>query len=116
MSRPHVSKPRLRPLIRLCGVLVLCALAGGLVVVFRRNSPTPPEDSPPPAPADPRPAFATPFRNTRPEVAYVRDAVCAECHPEQAQTYANHPMARSVAPLASVAARQRYDTSAHNPF
>src|SRR5207245_503019 len=60
--------------------------------------------------------FATPFRNTRPEVRYVGDDACAQCHPEEAETYRRHPMGRSLAPVSQAAALERYDADAHNPF
>src|SRR5690349_5103229 len=40
--------------------------------------------------------FASPFLNTHPGVAYVGSARCAECHAEQAASFAHHPMGRSV--------------------
>src|SRR5262245_1211428 len=49
-------------------------------------------DSPP---ADPRLAFATEFRNVRPEVHYVGDAACGQCHDAIARSYQQHPMGRS---------------------
>src|SRR5437762_1561401 len=51
-------------------------------------------------PDDPRLTFQTPYRNVRPEVKYVGDTACAGCHPSQAKTYRQHPMGRSLAPLA----------------
>src|SRR5262249_50655802 len=42
--------------------------------------------------------------------------VCAECHVEHATSYAQHPMGRSFAPLAEVAAEERYDAAANNAF
>ncbi len=67
-------------------------------------------------PDDPRLTFATPYRNVRPEVKYVGDAACAGCHPGQAKTYRNHPMGRSLAPLAAAAPLERYSEAARNPF
>ncbi len=64
---------------------------------------------------DPRLTFATPFLNVRPDVRYVGDARCADCH-AQGATYPDHPMGRSSAPAAAVADRGRYGPEAHNPF
>jgi Flp pilus assembly protein TadD len=80
--------------------LVLLALAGGGALAFRylrpAGAPTPPD--PPVTPLDdPRETFPTPFRNVWPEVRYVGDAVCAECHAEIAASYRRHPMGRSFA-------------------
>ncbi len=70
-----------------------------------------------PAPGgDPRLTFATPYRNVRPDVTYVGDQTCAECHPDQAETYRQHPMGRSLAPMSQVAALDRYEADTHNPF
>jgi Flp pilus assembly protein TadD len=38
----------------------------------------------------------SPYRNARPGVAYVGDAVCAQCHGEIAEAYRAHPMGRSL--------------------
>src|SRR5205814_5349245 len=85
-------------------------------VFFRRGA-----DAPPPRPAsppavDPRVAYAGPLLNVRPDVPYVGDAACAECHREIAESYSRHPMARSLTPISRLAAVQPYDAAAHNPF
>src|SRR5262249_9073755 len=36
-----------------------------------------------------------------PEVAYLGDAACARCHAQIAQSYRQHPMGRSLTPIAS---------------
>src|SRR5437762_9880866 len=100
------------------GLLVLGGLvAVSLVGLWRLRTPTPP---PPPAPTaqddDPRLTFPTPFRNVRPEVGYVGDAVCATCHDRIAAAYAEHPMSRSLAPVAEAAPVERYDAAARDPF
>jgi hypothetical protein len=40
------------------------------------------------------------YRNTRPDVKYVGDQSCATCHPAHAETYRQHPMSHSFAPVA----------------
>jgi Flp pilus assembly protein TadD len=72
----------------------------------------------PPAAAgdDPRLTFPTPYRNVRPEVAYVGDEACAGCHGWHAENYHRHPMGRSFAPASQVGSLDRYDAAAHNPF
>jgi hypothetical protein len=67
-------------------------------------------------PEGPRLTFTTPYRNVRPDVKYVGDAACAECHPAQAKTYREHPMGRSLAPLADAGPLERYTEAARNPF
>jgi Flp pilus assembly protein TadD len=65
---------------------------------------------------DPRLTFATPYRNVRPEVKYVGDDGCVRCHQQQGQTYRDHPMGRSLAPVSSATPIERYDEAARNPF
>jgi hypothetical protein len=40
--------------------------------------------------------FASPFLNTRPGASYVGTSRCAGCHNQEAATFAEHPMGRSV--------------------
>jgi predicted CXXCH cytochrome family protein len=93
--------------------LSLLLVAGGLLWLFlaRRARDGPPRAESP----DPRLAYAGPFRNVRPDVGYVPDARCAECHEKIAAAYAAHPMGRSLfpvdrAPAPPAGARQ------NNPF
>src|SRR5947209_16109872 len=65
---------------------------------------------------DPRLTFVTPYRNVRPEVKYVGDDICAQCHVVESEAFHHHPMGRSLAPMAAWAARERYDAAARNPF
>jgi Flp pilus assembly protein TadD len=60
--------------------------------------------------------FSTPYRNVSPEVRYVGDQTCADCHPREARSYRQHPMGRSFAPMFEVADHERCDVGAHNPF
>ncbi|MBX9581747.1 MAG: hypothetical protein K2X87_15700 [Gemmataceae bacterium] len=77
-------------------VLTLVALAAAGVAGCGRDAPPP--DEPPAVEDGPPPTADSPFRNTRPGVAYVGDAKCAECHAEIAAAYRSHPMARSLFP------------------
>jgi Tetratricopeptide repeat/Doubled CXXCH motif (Paired_CXXCH_1)/Cytochrome c554 and c-prime len=98
------------------GLLAACILAGlaaGWVAVGYRPRPT---TSPPADDTDPRLTFPTPYRSVRPDVRYVGDAGCADCHPTQAETYRQHPMGRSLAPVAAAVPVERYTAAAHNPF
>lgn len=84
----------------LAASLGLIAIAVAAVVVWPpADAPEPEPRAPDPAPAsppaDPRLAFATEYRNVRPEVKYVGDAVCATCHDAITRTYHQHPMGRS---------------------
>ncbi|HMC66051.1 MAG TPA: multiheme c-type cytochrome, partial [Gemmataceae bacterium] len=57
------------------------------------------EEAPRP-PDDPRIAFKTPYLNVRPDVRYVGDEACARCHAAIAKKFRQHPMGRSLAPVA----------------
>jgi hypothetical protein len=46
------------------------------------------------------PDEGSPYANTRPGVRYVGDAACVRCHAEIAETYRQHPMGRSLTPIA----------------
>jgi Flp pilus assembly protein TadD len=46
----------------------------------------------------------SPYKNTRPGVKFVGDAACTRCHAQIAETYRQHPMGRSLGPIASSAA------------
>src|SRR5581483_7289058 len=75
----------------------------------------PPADDSGPA-DDPRLTFPADYRNVKPDVKYVGDAACAECHRDIADAYRGHPMGRSLGPVATVAPRQRYGADDGNPF
>ena len=45
-------------------------------------------------------AAQSPYKNTRPGVKYVGDESCVRCHREIAETYRQHPMGHSLAPIA----------------
>jgi hypothetical protein len=65
---------------------------------------------------DPRVSYDGPFQNVRPDIRYVGDAACADCHHDIVQTYRQHPMGRSLTPIADFVARQHYGKEANNPF
>ncbi|MBV9124116.1 MAG: hypothetical protein JO112_12220, partial [Planctomycetes bacterium] len=60
--------------------------------------------------------YQGPFRNIDPQVRYVGDRACAECHTDEDHSYHHHPMGRSVVPIAQLASQQPYDEAHHNPF
>jgi tetratricopeptide (TPR) repeat protein len=64
----------------------------------------------------PPPPFASPYQNALPGVQYVGDETCAQCHPRETASYRQHPMSRSLTPVALSEPVERYDASAHNPF
>src|SRR5262245_17984842 len=65
---------------------------------------------------DPRLTLPSPFLNVRPDVKYVGDQACADCHAEQFEQYRQHPMGRSLAPVAKASSMERFEAAARNPF
>jgi Flp pilus assembly protein TadD len=94
---------------RRLGLLVLACVVGaagvGMVIAFLRGhhilesvEPTPP--------SDPRLEYAGPYENVNPAVRYVPDSRCSECHAPHSSSYAVHPMAHSLRPIAEAAPRE----------
>jgi hypothetical protein len=65
---------------------------------------------------DPRRAYAGPYLNIDPAVQYVGDSTCGQCHLKIAESYAHHPMGRSLVPATDVIDRQGYGPDTNNPF
>jgi predicted CXXCH cytochrome family protein len=94
-------------------------LLAGVVWKAGRCHPCPQKAAEPPFSTevvDPRVAYVGPFGNLRPEVQYIGDERCAECHTDIAESYGRHPMGRSLTPIAELAPAQVYDEKRHNPF
>jgi Flp pilus assembly protein TadD len=101
----------------LLGGVLLLLLGAGLWAVCSWYRPTSANETPLSSiPEDPRLTYAGPFENIHPDVAYVGDAKCSTCHQDISQSYARHPMGRSLFPVSQIAAKQRYDTEVNNPF
>jgi predicted CXXCH cytochrome family protein len=99
------------------GVVLLVGLGVGGAWLARRA--TADRHDPPAAPAqptDPRRTYAGPYRNVNPDVAYVGDAACAGCHEKIAESYARHPMGRSLVPAADVLNPRQDAADTNNPF
>ena len=113
---PPAATGRSRRLIA-CSLLLAAGVTG--VVCWFMFGPDPPM-VPPAAegafPPDPRLTYDGPFRNIHPDVQYVGDARCAECHDDIHRTYRRHPMGRSLVPMAELAGQQVYDAERRNPF
>lgn len=71
--------------------------------------------TPDPPPPDPRLTFDTPFRNVRPQVKYLGDAACVDCHAEITHAYHQHPMGRSAAVMATAPPIEDFRPAANNP-
>ena len=90
-------------------VVSLMALSVGCA---RPDSPARPSA----ADEDSRQSFVTPYANVRPDVQYMGDNACGECHLDHAEAYWKHPMSRSLVLMSQAVAQERYDAGAHNPF
>jgi hypothetical protein len=100
----------------LAGLLIVTLASAGLALRWQFNSKLKTQDSKLVEDADPRLTYPTRYRNVRPEVRYAGDEACLPCHGDIADTYRRHPMGQALAPVASIAAEQRYDGSVHDPF
>jgi tetratricopeptide (TPR) repeat protein len=98
--------------LRLTVILVVVLIATCVWFYTKRRH----GSSPHVAEADPRDTFPTSILNVRPDVGYVGDGRCAECHEPQAKSYHGHPMGRSSAPMAEIASQEKYQAAYHNPF
>jgi hypothetical protein len=119
MTSPTTYEAPGRRLIRLgAGLLALLLIGVGGLFALKGYHGTSAEKARPPALADedPRLTIATPYGNVRPDVKYVGDEACAGCHAEIARTYRQHPMGRSMVPMAQLGGREDYTPATHNPF
>jgi predicted CXXCH cytochrome family protein len=89
-----------RYLVLLGGLLLAFAALGMGLALYRTFGP--PGSSRPASngPQDPRRQYTGPFRNVNPDVRYVAEKDCAGCHVKEATSFAQHPMGRSLAPVA----------------
>jgi predicted CXXCH cytochrome family protein len=85
-------------------------LARGLAP-HRREPPAAPAE-----PADPRRAYAGPYRNIDPDVRYVGGARCVPCHEKIAESYGRHPMGRSLVPATDSPGGEQDAPDAHPSF
>ena len=109
----EVTRPGMRRRQKYLLAAGLTLLLGGVAIgawLWWRSRPVPA------ALPDPRLAYPSPFRNVRPEVAYVAEDRCAECHADIAAKYREHPMGRSLAPVADEPDLGHYGEAAHPTF
>src|SRR5438477_6416610 len=104
---PTKSKIRLTVLLVVAGGLLCIGLA---IALSKARPPTVVADE------DPRLTFPTPYRNVRPEVKYVGDQACSDCHPTQFESFRQTPMGRSLLPISSISSEEHYDAKTNNPF
>lgn len=64
--------------------------------------------------ADPRLTYRTEYRNVHPDVQYMGDSACVDCHTSLCTTFHQHPMGRS-AIVAGSDTLERYGPEAMNP-
>jgi hypothetical protein len=98
----------------LIALALLATGALGFFLLTDREQRAPPDGPRTQAP-DPRLAYAGPFRNVRPDVRYVPDSRCADCHADIAASFAEHPMGRSLFPVAR-APKPPAGPRQNNPF
>jgi len=85
--------------------------------LWSREKVLPPETEPDAtATPDPRLTIATPYRNVRPEVRYVGDPACYDCHRTLSDSYRHHPMGLALAPTREATPIEKYEPDAKNPF
>ncbi len=109
---------------RIGGLLIVGAglflVAGLVAVAWHANRgnlvETIPLSNPAAQSTDPRQAYVGPYLNVDPAVRYVGDSTCGQCHAKIAESYARHPMGRSLVPAANVMDRQSYGPDTNNPF
>lgn len=61
-----------------------------------------------PAPPDPRLTYQGPYKNVHPDVKYVGDKACAECHPIMTQGFHDHPMSKTLLNISEVIAKPHF--------
>lgn len=112
----NVAKPR-RSLVWLVAALVVGGILAAIVAINMRGAvehftATDPKLIPLPTLApDPRLTFASPFRNIHPDIEFVGDKVCAQCHKEIDKSFHAHPMGRSA--MTTVDSLEQFDEAAN---
>jgi tetratricopeptide (TPR) repeat protein len=92
------------------------AAVGTIWIYLRSAAPSDNEKKSFPPPVDPRLAYQGRFLNIDPSVRYVGSAECFPCHDSIAESYNQHPMARSLMPIGKVEAAKPSDKAHNNPF
>ncbi|HKB03411.1 MAG TPA: tetratricopeptide repeat protein [Gemmataceae bacterium] len=108
-----IRPARVRLVLLAVVLLTIAGLAAYFLWPHVDPGPSPVDDPPPP---DPRLTFDTPFRNVRPDVAYVGDAACAACHQDIDRSYHQHAMGRSAFVLPAPPGIERFDPPTRPTF
>src|SRR5258706_15334916 len=90
----------------------VAAVIGAVIIYAPGSTPPGPPSRSAPAP-DPRLVYTGPYLNIHPDVKYVGDAACADCHFDQHDSFRHHPMGRSMLTLAE-ANQRAVETPEHN--
>src|SRR5437868_7030972 len=102
MGTPAMKRTSRRgPILVAGGLVLLLALGIGGAWLARRVRPELPPTAATESP-DPRRTYAGPYRNIDADVRYVGAAQCVRCHEKIAESYARHPMGRSLVPAADL--------------
>ena len=113
MTEPTSVQPPRRRTWRIVALFTLAALLlVGIYLAFFRGRHADSTGGPPP---DPRLAYTGPYRNIDPAVQYVADERCGDCHQKEAHSFAEHPMGRSLFPIATAHAPPT-GPQQNNPF
>jgi Tfp pilus assembly protein PilF len=108
------ATPNSRRIVLLSALILLVGL--GVTATFWFLATTSSSTSASATPPDPRLSYKGEYLNIHPDVGYQGDEVCSSCHVEIARTYREHPMGRSMMPIADLAAKQDYTPKHRNPF
>src|ERR1700722_18275611 len=95
-------------LLLLAGLLIALLARHVLSWSLRVSSGSPEHDAL--AAPDPRRDYQGPFLNVHPEVRFVGDAACDDCHADKARTYRRHPMGRSLTPMRDLRGKFPHDS------
>ncbi len=113
----YIHRPPRRGRTALSNIVLVAAMACACILswcVYQRSLRQAGSGSPS-APPDPRLSYTGPFKNIHPDVVYVNDDLCAQCHVREAKTWNQHPMHRTLTPIEKTATLP-LDARSHNPF
>jgi tetratricopeptide (TPR) repeat protein len=103
----------MKALLGIAALLALGAIVGFFFFIKGRHDPLAQlaQES-----VDPRLSIQSPFLNTKPDVRYVGDAKCAECHDSITQKFNKHPMHLTLAEASAKSMPDSFKPEALKPF